>query len=515
MPNFLECSNSNGLLLHNVQLPEQPLRVIIRDYMEDIIILYDGATLTNVNTIPSMSLGTDPKVVGVYTHDLKLKYFFYVTTDVIDVKSNQLFVHASSNSVFVVNLDNIMVAPNIILSTVLTSDFDAGLKIFAYNEAVYQHTFKKILVYQDRALLCLDEKDDKSIIYYIDIRDITSKRKYIYSTDEGSDIYDFQIDDDKVLVLFNSTDADNHLVIGIFDETLREVTPRIDLTTRGMNTRNISVSKEFDYDFYRSYIIFIDMVSSKMMKCNYSGEFSITDDKPYLFNNILKDINGQEYQNKTFSEDANNSLFAIKVKLVHKITSKNIIETIYIPYSKYITGEQLIGINLNNQTGSFEVYFNGELLNTLPFDNLTYDLDISVGPQYSIGQTTYFNNVPLNTFAKLDTGYITKDTEFNYVRIFGKDLNYTDMNLYVKEQKGINDMFINVPIEKNGMFDTIDRFFKFKGQNHKTTKFNIVINTNESTVISDAIKNSIETSIKNELVNLIPTQTDLNEIIWQ
>src|SRR6218665_3280456 len=281
MPNFLECSNSNGLLLHNVQLPEQPLRVIIRDYMEDIIILYSGTTLANVNTIPSMALGTTPKVIGIYTHDLKLKYFFYVPSDVIDVKANQLFIHAASNNVFVINLDNIMATPNIVLSTVLSTDLDDGLKIFAYNETVYQHTFKKMLVYQDRALLCLDEKDDKSIIYYIDIRDITSKRKYIYSAEEDADIYDFQIDDDKVLVLFNSTDAADHLVIGIFDETLREVTPRIDLTERGMNTRNISVSKEFDYDFYRSYIIFIDMVSSQIMKCNYSGEFSTTDSKPY------------------------------------------------------------------------------------------------------------------------------------------------------------------------------------------------------------------------------------------
>lgn len=502
----VRCTDSYGVLLHSTHIYTPILKMVVGGYMEDIVMIHPSGAYDCNTTLNPISI-TSNYVCAVYTNDLKLKYTFLVPTQNISVNQNILYVHTGMDSfVHKINLDNIATPVETVSATVISipNNTKASINnITAIGGVVYMHPFRKLIPYINSTMLGLYETNS---VYKISTDDVNYIQKQLVSAELINKIYDINTDGDLCLVLFDAGSyAEPKRTIALFDPSMYERYDRIDISADS-NCQKFLISKEFGYDENTSSIL-VRGTNGNVLKYAYNGN-KISRGSVYILGNM---------DNGYIISSANNTgpdtLFVVKIALKNKYSNTKTTKSVYIPRPKEIVGVQTICGSIDAGSGIFSVFFNGELIQTIRFDAAQYDLDMSVGPRFMVGKSTYFNNITLEKYLYYDGAFITPETRFKHAAVYDYPLNIIDAKILHAKYNTIPDMTINLPINKTSMFDKIERFFKMKGVPYKTTKFDIIINNTEA--IPKSIRDEVEANIYENLKDIIPAQTNLNEIKWQ
>ena len=137
--------------------------------------------------------------------------------------------------------------------------------------------------------------------------------------------------------------------------------------------------------------------------------------------------------------------------------------------------------------------------------------EIMTKPLY-IGSTSFYDNEPLFHRLRQPGHYMSIGMSVCDFKIYNKPLNYYEIFSHTARLLKVEDVMWNIPTGQRTFIDTVERMFKFKTPDRKSTSFNLQIN---NAYISDpSMKAEVERAIKDYISYVSPLHTSINSIAW-
>ena len=242
---------------------------------------------------------------------------------------------------------------------------------------------------------------------------------------------------------------------------------------------------------------------------------------------MWKDLTGLDYYRK--SVDQRDTTGASKY-LVARVKSKNLYSgftsrpqdtgynLFWIIPKDLSKGSHFISLVFNAEQGHIKFYVDGVEQSSSDTGLGQYAFNDMLTEPLLVGAAPYFNNRRLDRYIRKPGHYFAKDMKITDLRVFSKPLTHYEIQSHMAKCSycttgGIKDLKWDVPTGQRNFIDTVERFFKFKTPDRKSTAYNLRILN--SLVTNTSMRTEIEKAIAGYLPTIVPLHTKLNTITWR
>ena len=194
-----------------------------------------------------------------------------------------------------------------------------------------------------------------------------------------------------------------------------------------------------------------------------------------------KDITGSTYYRTSIAPETPGQYLRVKLKsknLYSGFLTKAQNSTFYLDWkiSKDIKpGSHYISVVYNAEAGAARLYVDGVLQDVKDIQRGRYAFNEMLSKPLFVGSTAFFNSSPLFEALKWPGYYLASGMKVTDLRLYDTPLNYFDIQSHMARLLKIRDMTWNLPTGQRNFVDTVERMFKFKTQDRKSTHFNLKI----------------------------------------
>jgi hypothetical protein len=266
------------------------------------------------------------------------------------------------------------------------------------------------------------------------------------------------------------------------------------VTASGSDTRNAIIFK-LDYD---GSIL-------ETFKIDTSGNLNLNiEPTNHIFN--------QSYLRYRYGDGT----FTFKTRLYNQFNNEDIeIPSITVNSNDLDAGYHHFAIILNPPQGYMKLYLDGELYDTINFEQAKYNYIPLVVNRLFVGATPFYNGILLSKLLDKEkdfkTSYFVKDLEVENIYIYSTELDYFDIGMHYKEKIYPNNLIFDMPSGRRNFMDVVTRYFKHKVPGAKSTLYNVYINDN---ILDDTCRSRLGVAIINKLKELTPAYSKLNSLNW-
>lgn len=195
---------------------------------------------------------------------------------------------------------------------------------------------------------------------------------------------------------------------------------------------------------------------------------------------------------------------------------KTYVEYLKFDLTKLTKGMHHFTIGFNAINSNIVLFVDGELQVARTSDDVftgaAYRFTKTIHAPLHVGSDTFFNNVVLSEFLKLQNYYFVSNCTVKDVRVYNKYLNFHKIRALTRENKTIQDVQLTLPTGKRSYLDQTRQYYQNKMPGRKSNYFdiNIVSNTITAVDVQDVLQDKLTEDIKDNL----PANVYINNINW-
>ena len=178
-----------------------------------------------------------------------------------------------------------------------------------------------------------------------------------------------------------------------------------------------------------------------------------------------------------------------------------------------INGSHHITVTYDSEKGHAKLYVDSLLQDTKVIGLARYHFNELMKRPLFLGSSSFFDKEPLFQRLRQPGYYLTTGIKMSDFRVYNRALNYYEIFPLASRLSKVQDMYWNVPTGQRSFIDTIERMFKYKTPDRKSTSFNLKILN--SSVDNIDMRNELEKGIKEYIKYVAPLQTNINTIKWE
>lgn len=197
-------------------------------------------------------------------------------------------------------------------------------------------------------------------------------------------------------------------------------------------------------------------------------------------------------------------------------SDKTLVKNIDVDVSDLSPGYHHFAYSFNSINSNISLFIDGVLQEIVSSDDVAsgaaYKYSDSIHDPIIVGAEPFFNNVTLSEHIGMQNYNFARGFSINNYRVFNKYLNFQKIKMLSRESKKIQPLRLTVPTGRRNYIDHITTFYKHRPPGNKSNLFDISI-VNQS-LTSTEIQNYMSESIKQQLSQSLPVNTELNNIQW-
>ena len=197
-------------------------------------------------------------------------------------------------------------------------------------------------------------------------------------------------------------------------------------------------------------------------------------------------------------------------------SDKTLLKNIDVDVSDLAPGYHHFAYSFNSVNSNISLFIDGILQEIVSSDDVAsgaaYKYSNSIHDPIMVGAEPFFNNVTLSEHLRLQNYNFASGFSIDNYRVFNKYLNFQKIKMLSREGKKIQPVRLTVPTGRRNFIDHITTFYKHRPPGNKSGKFDI--NVVNHTLTSTDIQNYMSSTLKSQLNNSLPLNTQLNNIQW-
>lgn len=168
-------------------------------------------------------------------------------------------------------------------------------------------------------------------------------------------------------------------------------------------------------------------------------------------------------------------------------------------------------MRVDTYAGQAHFFINGQIVGSEKFPQRKYQFNNFSRRPFLVGSTSYGNSSPLFKYLN-NNEELVENLKIKHFNVYSAALMDADIMMLAKQDLVIQDLHFNVPCGRRNYLEEIERYFKNRTPNSKSTFYNIIIQN--SGITDSGLRTGLEARIVDKLKQLAPAYTKLNTIKW-
>jgi hypothetical protein len=255
----------------------------------------------------------------------------------------------------------------------------------------------------------------------------------------------------------------------------------------------------------------LSSVQINKIKLDGVQQLSAVFEGSYYANGIKNNTNDDYLRNVVYSKYTAPNLNA-KTTLTNIYNDKDTVDVEVVTcLSGLDPGAHHFAVRFDSYHGEMALFIDGVKIGDVNFAPRKYKFSNLIKRPFMFGTATFKNNIPLFKYLK-NNSFLADNLSISNYNLYNTPLNDSDIQLLARQGMKIHDIVVDIPCGKRNYLEEVERYFKAAVPGSKSTLYNLIIN---NTGITDpALKEALATRIANELANIAPVYTQLNQIKW-
>jgi hypothetical protein len=183
------------------------------------------------------------------------------------------------------------------------------------------------------------------------------------------------------------------------------------------------------------------------------------------------------------------------------------------PLSNISSGYHNITTTLDTTKGLFNLFVDGNNVDTYGFQNTKYSYGTIFDNVFYIGSEASYGNNKLNENLQDVNYYNYGNFKIKNFYVYNVALYLYDVANIIRARNDIKDLYFELPTGKRNYIENVEKFFKFKLPGRKSNLFNVRIL--DTGITEESLQKDISNNIIEEIIQVIPANTKLNKVDWE
>lgn len=231
----------------------------------------------------------------------------------------------------------------------------------------------------------------------------------------------------------------------------------------------------------------------------------------------LKNITNYETSKNTFIDTINTNHLIFKMRLQSYFDSdKTYTTTLKYNVENLTPGSHHVAFQFNSLTGYSVLFVDGRVVDLSPSRDLmtgaAYKFTNTIHAPIIIGAEPHFNNTLMSEFVSKSNYMYLSGGSVSDIRIYNTCAGFNKIRALARERKIYQPLTLTLPAGKRSYIDQATKFYKHRVPGRKSEVVDIdIVSQNLS---SSEVQVELESTIRNNIRDVLPANTSLNNINW-